>query len=124
MNYNHALVSFIPIYNKVYLGKIANKESIGKILAINDLIKLISLCIFLNATNEKLSTILFFITIITIILSMIMKIYLTHHIVKKVTYKFADLLTVLNSITLGITRPFILFIVRKNAKIYVKEGEE
>lgn len=116
-NYKNAFLSFLPIYNKIYLGRIAKKDSIGIILSINDLIKIISIFLFIKITNETVSSIIFLIIIITILISLILKIYLTHCIVKRVIPKYADLLTILNSITLGITRPFMLFIVRKNDKI-------
>lgn len=116
-NYKNAFLSFLPIYNKIYLGRIVKMDSIGIILSINDLIKIISIFLFLKITNETISSIIFLIIIITILISLILKIYLTHCIIKRVIPKYADLLTILNSITLGITRPFMLFIVRKNDKI-------
>lgn len=117
LEYQNAFLSFLPIYNKVYLGRIAKKNIIGIVLSINDLIKIVSLYFFIYITNETLSSLLFYTIIITVISSIVLKIYLTYHIIKRVTPKYVDLLTALNSLTLGITRPFMLFIVRKNDKI-------
>lgn len=117
LNYKYPILSFIPIYNKVYLGRIVNKEKIGKVLFIINLIELLFLCCFFTITNQDLSLIFFILSIITIITNLILKIYLTHSVIQKVTSKYAYLLTILNSLTLGITRPFMLFIVRKNNKI-------
>ena len=64
-------------------------------------------------------------TIIAVIINVVLNIVLSHHIIKKVTEKLVDVLTILNVLTLGFTRSIILFIIRNHRKLkqvkYVKE---
>lgn len=60
----------------------------------------------------------FIILLILIVLSFVIDIIISHKIYKNVTSKYADILTVVNVLTLGLTRPIILFIIRNK---YSKE---
>ena len=60
---------------------------------------------------------IFFLIIVLLVLSFIFNIVLSHHIMKKVTGKFVDLLTILNVLTLGFSRSIILFIIRNQKKL-------
>ncbi len=122
--YNYPIISFIPFINKYYLGKIANSNKIGISILINHILIIIwfsILCIpfFIRNDNNIINSFLyktFFVIIILFLVNFILNIYLTHKITKEVLGKKAVFLTLLNIFTLGISRPIVLFAIRK--KLY------
>lgn len=122
--YNYPFLSFIPFINKYYLGKIANSNKIGISILINHILIIIwfnILCIpfFIRNDNNIVNSFLsktFFVIIILFLVNFILNIYLTHKITKEVLGKKAVFLTLLNIFTLGISRPIVLFAIRK--KLY------
>ena len=118
-NYKYPITSWIPFYNKVNLGKISQNEKCGWLVFIFALlnISLIVLFFALKDVPDFLNTIMFFVIIILVLLNFVLNIYLSYTIIKKVTSKFVDLLTLLNVFTLGFSRPIVLFIIRNNNKI-------
>lgn len=122
--YKYPLISFIFPINKLYLGKIANSNKIGISLIINSFLIIlwfVLLCIpiFLLSNINLVNPILsktFSVIIILSLVNFILNIYLTHKITKEVLGKKAFFLTLLNIFTLGISRPIVLFAIRK--KLY------
>lgn len=117
-NYKYPITSWIPFYNKVNLGKISQNEKCGWLVFIFDLlnISLIVLFLALKDVPDFLNTIMFSMIMILALINYVLNIYLSHTIIKSVTPKFADLLTLLNVFTLAFSRPIILFIIRNNNK--------
>lgn len=64
-----------------------------------------------------MNTIIFLLIILLIVLNFIFNLVLSHNIMKKVTLKFADILTILNVLTLGFSRSIILFIMRNRKEL-------
>lgn len=105
-------LSFVPILKSINLSDLANKKTIGIILTIINLFKWTLFLILVIVNTNSLFNIIFTVMFILIIISIILKIYLTHQILKKVTPKASDIITVINSLTLGVISPFILFFIR------------
>ena len=74
--------------------------------------------IYIWDINKERGIVFFIILLILIVLSFVIDIIISHKIYKNVTSKYADILTVVNVLTLGLTRPIILFIIRNK---YSKE---
>ena len=111
LNYKFASASWIPFYNKCILGRIANKKAQGIALFIIDIIIIalvIFSCLYKNISSST-STIIFLTTVILIIISFVLNIRISHNIIKKVTPKLADIITILNVFTIGFLRAIILF---------------
>lgn len=111
--------SFIPIYNKVILGKIIKKEKLGKKIMIIDILLLIVIIYsFIPIrTSKELDDIVNIILIIILVINFILNTILSNEILKKITQKFYKILTALNIITLGITRPIFLFVLKNNKNL-------
>ena len=118
-HYKYPITSWIPFYNKCILGKVADKQGLGKLLCGIDVLVFLLIIISYYATNlpAGVNTMIFFLIIVLLVLSFIFNIVLSHHIMKKVTGKFVDLLTILNVLTLGFSRSIILFIIRNQKKL-------
>ena len=116
ISYTYKLRTWIPFYNKYILGKITNNKTLGLILGVlMFIIFCISVYIYINT---EIGIVFFIILLILIVLSFVIDIIISHKIYKNVTSKYADILTVVNVLTLGLTRPIILFIIRNK---YSKE---
>ena len=118
-HYNYPITSWIPFYNKCILGKVANKQGLGKLLCGIDVLVFLLIIISYYVTNlpDGVNTIIFFLIIILLVLSFIFNVVLSHYIMKKVTEKFVDVLTILNVLTLGFSRSIIFFIIRNQKKL-------
>ena len=116
---NTTFTAWIPFYNKCILGKVADKQGLGKLLCGIDVLVFLLIIISYYATNlpAGVNTMIFFLIIVLLVLSFIFNVVLSHHIMKKVTGKFVDLLTILNVLTLGFSRSIILFIIRNQKKL-------
>lgn len=123
LKYKYPILSWIPIYNKIRLGKIADKNNVGIALFVLDII-LTSLSIFIYRNlvylTEDMVVLILQAIFVLILLCFILNMYLSHNIIKKATPKFAVLLNILNIFTFGFLRPIVLFIIRNNEKINVK----
>lgn len=118
-DYKYPITSWIPFYNKCVLGRIADKKGLGIALCMIDIFNLILIMISYHITilPSVINTIIFLLIILLLILSFIFNLVLSHSIMKKVTSKFADVLTVLNVLTLGFSRSIILFIIRNRKEL-------
>ena len=115
----HKIVAWIPFYNKYLLGKIADHKTLGIVLSVIDIVNIILFMISykFHSLLSNINTIIFFLIILLLILSFIFNIVLSHSIMKKITPKFVDVLTILNIFTLGFSRPIILFLMRNSKKL-------
>ncbi len=118
-HYKYPITSWIPFYNKCILGRIADKKGLGIALSIIEIFSLILIIISYRITTLPgvMNTIIFLLIILLLILSFIFNLVLSHSIMKKVTLKFADFLTILNVLTLGFSRSIILFIMRNRKEL-------
>ena len=127
--YKYPFISFISPINKYYLGKIANSPKVSIYLVISYTFLLLFCLAFyitykFDSLNPSLLKTIFdsflnimnyiplSLIIILIIGNFISNIYLSHKIMKKTVGKNSTLFTVLNILTLGISRPIILFAIR------------
>lgn len=108
LKYKTPKVAFIPFYNKWILGKIANDKILGMILAIDDMIILITwICdIILSQYHTIVAGILY----ICVFISFILNIVLTHKIYKRFQDRNGNLYTLLSVLTFGFLRPIFLFV--------------
>lgn len=112
-------LSWIPFYNKVILGKVANKEVMGKVLFG---LEILSYAVYvLGGITEKivpwLSTILLVLWIVIIVSIFVLNLLLSYKLMSRVTYKFAPLLLVINVLTLNFSKSIILFSMKNSEKI-------
>ena len=126
-NYNHPILAWIPFYNRVILGEFADNKKMGYITFILNIIYWILFFIFIyfidyipEGIRNTWSTGITIISLITYILNII----LVHLIMKKCIPKAADILTVLNVFTFGISKAIVLFILRNNKKLIKQEVVE
>lgn len=129
----HPLTAWIPIYNKCILGRAAGKETQGKYLCASESIRLgchavicMGAYIEANAADilpKAVIDIILLLIVLLAILSLILSVYLVYHIMKKVMPGKADLLTILNVFTLGISCPIILFLIRNNDKLIITPNQ-
>lgn len=114
-NYDKKFLCWIPIYNKVIFGDISGNKKIGIWLALIDALIMI-LIIGMNFIFKD-TTLISLITLFLLIAVFCLETFLAHSVFKKAVPKIADILTLLNVFTLGISRPVILFIIRNNKNI-------
>lgn len=114
-NYDKKFLCWIPIYNKVIFGDISGNKKIGIWLALIDALIMI-LIIGMNFIFKD-TTLISLITLFLLITDFCLETLLAHSVIKKAVSKIADILTLLNVFTLGISRPVILFIIRNNKSI-------
>ena len=121
--YKYPILAWIPYYNRVLLGDMANDKNKGYIIFILRaisllLVILVSYLLKDNINNSKgLINMFNNITFIISFIAYILDIMLVHKIMKKTFPNGADVLTVLNVITLGISKSIVLFILRNNKKL-------
>ena len=110
LQYKAPFTAWIPFYNKYLLGKISGNKILGVILAITNIATF-----FMGIYCYSLSTfspISFGVFLVCMLLGFILDIVISHKIYKNVTNKYADILTILSVLSLGILRPIILFVIR------------
>lgn len=111
---------WIPFANKLILGRMAKKETLGIILMILDLI----ICIITVALFFIDS--LWWVELLLFMVNFIMNTYLAYQVMKEYHVKYSDVFTVINVLTLGFSRALILFlnhnqmIMENNCSTYVK----
>jgi hypothetical protein len=126
-NYKHPILAWIPYYNRVLLGDFAESKKMGYITFISHILTLflvIFTCYFLDSNSLNNSGIVNFINCSTSVLAIIiyvLNIIMVHRIMKKTIPKAADLLTVLNIFTFGISRCIVLFALRNRKELIKQE---
>jgi len=123
-NYKHPALAWIPFYNRVILGDFAGNKKMGYITFILKIVFLVLFIVFLGFIDyipenirDIYSNVISIISLITSILNII----LVHLIMKKSIPKAADVLTVINVFTFGISKAIILFVLRNNEKLIKQE---
>lgn len=123
-NYKHPFLAWIPFYNRVILGDFAGNKKMGYATFILNIIYLILFFVFIyfidyipEGIRNTLSTGISIISLIVYVLNII----LVHIIMKKSISKAADILTVINVFTFGISKAIVLFVLRNNEKLIGQE---
>lgn len=123
-NYKMPIIAWIPFYNKVILGKIAGKKSLGIISFICDLIFIASKLWYYFAPKVYAGYVYADIEIyfnIFGIISSILTIIIMHLIFKKVYPKLAEILTIVNIFTFQTGGSLALFIMKNNENLINKD---
>lgn len=104
------ILAWIPGYNKYLLGKLAGSKSFGIVLAI---VNLFTIAMGLYCYFAKTSKIEHFgIFLLSVAIGFLLDNIVSHKLYKKVTQKYADILTVFSVLSLGMLRPVFLFAIR------------
>ena len=120
-NYKYPLFAWLPFYNRVILGEFADNKKVGYIIFIGRLFELLLsfiLIYFVNSISKDFSIFLSCFVIIISIILYILNVVLVHKIMNKTIPKVADILTVINVLTFGISKAIILFILRNNKNLF------
>ena len=107
LNYKAPVTSYIPIYNKYILGKVANNKALGIILMIDNII-IIALAL---ATYFNYNPWIFLVLLACILISFILNIILSDKIFRDVLKKYSVICTIFSVLTLGFLRPIFLFAI-------------
>lgn len=115
-----AYTAWIPFYNKYLLGRVVGNKAIGIIVAILNIITVLAgLYCYIEGTFYIIP---FAIFLISSLIAFILDTIISHKIYKNAIDTYGDLLTIFTVITLGITRPIFLFIVRNKVKKTEKDN--
>lgn len=119
LNYQYPILSWLPFYNKYYLGKVGKKELQAKVLLMNYfiLVVLLSISSMVSSLPTGVNTLIFIFTLLSSLLNFVLNIWISHHIMKVAIPKIATYLTLLNVFTLGLSRSIILFVIRNNENL-------
>ncbi len=110
LKYKNAYTGWIPFYNKYILGKIGNSKPLGITLVITTLISTITIILFFVFKEPQSILIIFF--LLSVLITFIIDIILSHKIFNKYSSKYKDIMTILSVLSLGFLRPIFLFIIR------------
>ena len=125
-NYSHGFLAWIPFLNKLRLGQIAGKKNVGILLDDPGYHLHCLFCrnVFWSAVHGRYQSEFdhFYLMAGHIgPIVFILNIYLSHRIMKKVMPRWADLLTLANVFTAGISRSIILFLLRNRKELLAPE---
>ena len=113
IGYKNTFTSWIPFYNKYLLGKIAGNKIIG---LISGFLSLLIICLGTYFyIHKELEIVPFIILVVSLIITFILDTIVAHKIYKSYAYKYGDILTIFNILSLGLLRPIFLFVI-KNKK--------
>lgn len=123
-DYKNPILAWIPFYNRIILGEFADNKKMGYATFILNIIYWILFFIFIyfidyipEGIRNAWSTGITVISLVTYVLNII----LVHLIMKKCIPKAADILTVINVFTFGISKAIVLFVLRNNDKLIGQE---
>lgn len=108
--YKNANTGWIPFYNKYILSKIGNSKPLVITLFITTLISTITIILFFVFKEPQSILIIFF--LLSVLITFIIDIILSHKIFNKYSSKYKDIMTILSVLSLGFLRPIFLFIIR------------
>ena len=111
--YKHSATAWIPFYNKYLLGKIAGNKALGIIEGVLNL-TIATVAVLFFAFELEIGTIGIISLLACMIASFVIDVIIADKIFKNLNIKYKDVLTVVNVLTCGLSRPIILFIVRNN----------
>lgn len=94
LKYKNAYTGWIPFYNKYILGKIGNSKPLGITLVITTLISTITIILFFVFKEPQSILIIFF--ILSVLITFIIDIILSHKIFNKYSSKYKDIMTILS----------------------------
>ena len=107
----HSGTAWIPFYNKYLLGKIAGNKALGIIEGVLNLL-IATVAVLFFGFELEIGIIGFIALLACIIASFVIDIIISDKIFKNLNVKYSDVLTVINVLTCGLSRPIILFIFR------------
>ena len=110
LKYKNVNTGWIPFYNKYILGKIGGSKPLGITLLITTLISMITVILFFVFKEPQ--SILIIILLLSVLVTFILDIILSHRIFIKYSKNFKDIMTALSILSLGFLRPIFLFIIR------------
>lgn len=111
LHYKHSGAAWIPFYNKYLLGKIAGNRALGIIEgALNLAVATVAVLFFVF--KLEIGTIGVVSLLACIIASFVIDVIIADKIFKNLNVKYKEVLTVVNVLTCGLSRPIILFIVK------------
>lgn len=113
--YKHSATAWIPFYNKYLLGKIAGNKVLGIIEGVLNL-TIATVAVLFFVFKLEIGTICVISLLACIIASFVIDVIIADKIFKNLNVKYSDVLTVINVLTFGLSRPIILSVV-KNANI-------
>lgn len=114
LNYKAPMTSYIPIYNKYILGKVANNKTLGIILMIDNIIMLTISVILYFYCNLWI----FLVLLICVLISFILNIILSNKIFRDVLKKYSVICTIFSVLSLGFLRPIFLFAISYKKSTY------
>lgn len=118
MGKSRKFAAWIPFYNKYLLGKIAGNKVLGALSSVLTLAQIaLSLYFYIF---QKFEPVLFVVLLLCCIVNFIFNAVMAHKIFADRTSKCADVLTVVNIITLGLLQSVFIFALR-NKKVYIAE---
>lgn len=109
--YKHSGTAWIPFYNKYLLGKIAGNKALGIIEGVLNLL-IATVAVLFFGFELEIGIIGFIALLACIIASFVIDVIIADKILKNLNVRYSDVLTVINVLTFGLSRPIILFIVR------------
>ena len=107
LNYKAPVTSYIPIYNKYVLGKVANNKALGLILMVDNII-ILTLGLITYFYYNSWAFLAF---LVCILISFILNIILSDKIFRDVLKKYSVICTIFSVLTLGFLRPIFLFAI-------------
>ena len=121
LGFKACFTTWIPFYGKYSAGKAAGMNTAGAISGILGIISVLSCayCYYLKDINYAAFAVL----LISLLIGCICDIAISHRLFKKAVGNYADLMTVLNSLTFGLFRPIMLFFIRNKVTATVTEYE-
>ena len=105
--------AWIPFYNKYLLGKIAGNKALGIIEGVLNL-SIATVAVLFFCFELEIGIIGLIALLACVIASFVIDVIISDKIFKNLNIRYSDVLTVVNVLTFGLSRPIILFIV-KNA---------
>ena len=109
--YKHSGTAWIPFYNKYLLGKIAGNKALGIIEGVLNL-SIATVAVLFFCFELEIGIIGLIALLACAIASFVIDVIISDKIFKNLNIRYSDILTVVNVLTFGLSRPIILFIVR------------
>ena len=107
---SQAFTAWIPFYHKVLFGRITGKNTLGILSAVCNLTAFASL--FCRFENRYLSYFCVVLFAASLVAGFVFDLLMASVVYQNALKKYSDVLTIASALTLGLTRPFILFALR------------
>lgn len=109
--YKHSGTAWIPFYNKYLLSKIAGNKVLGIVEGVLNL-TIATVAVLFFAFELEIGIIGLIALLACVIASFVIDVIISDKIFKNLNVRYSDVLTVINALTFGLSRPIILFIFR------------